>query len=296
MRLLLTILCSFLVTYSGFSQVTSSKKDLEAFLRDIANADKNSDAAKIALDSKRRPKYTSGVGAMISSGRFKGGDEVKDVQMSEGRIKEVLGNAIEDGGVSIAAVEYSALLANEWILEAYNAHEEAKKTGVGVEEAQKRLGQAYQYIDVLRVDSDKTNGFDDIRVRNMITREAIKLDKGPQGGAETDAFMTGYLYGTLNMPSVVIPRGSQTGDMDKDFEQAKKNLTNFPKDRRFSFLEDGTPMSMNDALAIMKRATDGKDDSDISKQQALQAGALVSLYYQQETNICYNGVKMQKLK
>ncbi len=290
------------------------QETLEEFLRDIANAEENAAAREIAIDSSRRPEFTSLFSGMVAVGRFEdetNPDKAKDMIISAERQKEILSGAIESGGVSVAIVEHAALKANQWMNEAYNNYLKVEKNDTGLspealdaalKEAKKELSKAFQYDDVLAVDLEKPNGFDDVRVRNMITKELAEVYRGPQDGAETGAFMTGYMFATINPISAVIPRGSQSKNpsesqrMEENFAQAKINLGSLSRDKQLTFLKNVKSQSMRDALAILERCTDGIDDTDISKNDAVLAGALVSLYYQQENRIIFNGVIPERFK
>jgi hypothetical protein len=273
-------------------------ENLEKYLRDVANQPRNdftADFIEQSLVKKREdaPQSAGFIAGLFNLSRLDE-DKDRDLELTRKELEELLSNGIKDGGASVASILLAADDASTEIFDTGIALKAAKENGVGVAEAQKKYAAALKNVDVLSVDTSYSNGFNDIRVRNNVTLQAIEHVRGKeQGGAETDAFMDGYLFGTLNMKNAMIPRGSQTGDHAKDLAQARENLSKLTKDRKLSFA--GTNMSINDALKLIEPATDGVDDADLSRKDAMIAGMLVSLHFQQENNVYYDGIVQYRL-
>lgn len=295
LKAILTVAFSFFLVFSSSAQTTSTRGNFKDYIRKIAKEESNREANKVIdTDEKRLPKSYYDFTNLVIDGQYNA-----DVKGDLASLQKRLRDSIADGGIVISTIEEAGDAGTKAVNDAYRAYEKAKESGVGLKEAEDEFRKAYPMRDVLKEDAKYPNGFNDILVRNFATQNAIKRATGAQGGVETGAFMDGYVFATLNLHNVIIPSAESSGDMGKDFQKAKEILANMPKDKVLTFFPNSpleTKMSINQALALMERATDGKDDADISQREALLAGALVSMYYQQETNTTYNGVIPEALR
>ncbi len=142
--------------------------------------------------------------------------------------------------------------------------------------------------DVMAVDDTRSNGIDDEKVQKFVQNQLVEHYYSKTEGIEADAFMDGYLFSTINLDLTIVPQKEATEDYATNLKMAKENLASLKDDEKLKFF--GVEMSINEARALMARCTDGVDDADISKKQALAAGVLAGLDYQRQAGVYYDGV------
>ena len=304
-KAILPIALSFFLSFSSSAQNTDSpssetlstlldNENLRKYLEEAANKATNKETSRFLLQPHAKdPEYEGALSIFLTKA-----DNARDVNTSLETVKRILGNAMKDGSVSGVAIEDAAYKATIFMHALKQAYENFK--GTENEAAYKYLYEkSLDWADVIHVDNTKRTGFDDSSLREVLQLQVTDHMRRPdQSGVETGPFFYGFIYSAMDL-AVALPVDNPSDDPVKQFEQAKQRLASLQKDELVTFFKGTqleTKMSINQALALMERATDGVDDPDISQKDAAIAGLLVGFHYQQEGGICYDGVMPEKLR